>query len=243
VSSYTPTLTALLRAQEGAHALARDQVQLLAISAQHAQDPRCPPLPCVPQEQREVLSVVAGAGASGISDAAATSTGAVLDMIKSANMVHFACHGHQHRTAPHNSHFCLTTGNLSVSELMAVDLQHAFFAFLSACETAKGDPEHADEGVHLAATMLFAGFKSVVATMWCVAHPPALGTDAGADLARRAMNDADGPFVARRFYGRLFEGGGVGLDDVPYALDDAVAALRAQGAPPERWATFIHMGA
>jgi hypothetical protein len=60
---------------------------------------------------------------------------------------------------------------------------------------------------------------------------------------RRALNDADGPYIARRFYGKLFEGQTINLDSIPYALDHAVTALRMSGAPPERWATFIHMGA
>jgi CHAT domain-containing protein len=49
-----------------------------------------------------------------------------------------------------------------------VDMRSAFFAFMSGCETAKGDETHVDEVVHLAATMLFAGLKSLVATMWYV---------------------------------------------------------------------------
>jgi hypothetical protein len=57
------------------------------------------------------------------------------------------------------------------------------------------------------------------------------------------MRDEDGPFVAKHFYEKLFEGNTIGVGVVAYALDDAVRALRAKGAPPERWATFIHMGA
>jgi CHAT domain-containing protein len=45
-------------------------------------------------------------------------------------------------------------------------LKGAYLAFLGACETAKGDREQSDQAIHLAATMLFVGFKSVVATMW-----------------------------------------------------------------------------
>lgn len=37
---------------------------------------------------------------------------------------------------------------------------------LSACETATGDSEQPDQAVHLAAAMLFVGFRSVIATMW-----------------------------------------------------------------------------
>jgi hypothetical protein len=57
------------------------------------------------------------------------------------------------------------------------------------------------------------------------------------------MSDADGPYIARRFYESLFAIGTIDIDTIPYALDDAVSALRASGASPERWATFIHMGA
>jgi hypothetical protein len=59
----------------------------------------------------------------------------------------------------------------------------------------------------------------------------------------RAMGDEDGPYVAKRFYEKLFESESIDVDAVPYALDNAVTALRMNGAPPERWATFIHMGA
>jgi hypothetical protein len=64
-----------------------------------------------------------------------------------------------------------------------------------------------------------------------------------ADRKRRAMNDADGPLVAREFYQQLFQGTTIDIDAVPYALDDAVSALRAKGVSPGQWATFIHVGA
>jgi CHAT domain-containing protein len=55
---------------------------------------------------------------------------------------------------------------ITLSELMPLNLPNAFLAVLSACETAKGDEAQPDQTVHLAAAMLHAGFKSVVATMW-----------------------------------------------------------------------------
>jgi hypothetical protein len=57
------------------------------------------------------------------------------------------------------------------------------------------------------------------------------------------MNDEDGPFIAKHFYERLFAEDVITLDAIPYALDYAVTKLRKSGVPPERWATFIHMGA
>jgi hypothetical protein len=57
------------------------------------------------------------------------------------------------------------------------------------------------------------------------------------------MGDVDGPFVTKYFYKKLFESGTVDFDAVAHALDHAVTELRKSGVPPERWATFIHMGA
>jgi hypothetical protein len=57
------------------------------------------------------------------------------------------------------------------------------------------------------------------------------------------MNDGDGPTIAESFYKKLFESDVINADDIPHALDDAVRLLRETGAPPERWATFMHVGA
>jgi hypothetical protein len=62
-------------------------------------------------------------------------------------------------------------------------------------------------------------------------------------MSSRAMNDTDGPQLAKLFYERLFSADIITLDAIPYALDHAVNELRKSGVPPERWATFIHMGA
>jgi hypothetical protein len=56
------------------------------------------------------------------------------------------------------------------------------------------------------------------------------------------MHDADGPDVARRVYEALFQHDSLNLDDVPYALDEAVESLRKAGVSPARWAPFMHMG-
>jgi hypothetical protein len=57
------------------------------------------------------------------------------------------------------------------------------------------------------------------------------------------MNDGDGPTVAESFYSTLFQSEVISPDAIPRALDDAVRVLRESGAPPERWATFMHVGA
>jgi hypothetical protein len=56
------------------------------------------------------------------------------------------------------------------------------------------------------------------------------------------MHDADGPKVAQAVYQALFRNETLDLDDVPYALDEAVQVLRNAGVPAQRWALFMHMG-
>jgi hypothetical protein len=56
------------------------------------------------------------------------------------------------------------------------------------------------------------------------------------------MNDEDGPKVAQRVYERLFEQEQLDLENIAYALDDAVRMLREAGVPASRWALFVHMG-
>jgi hypothetical protein len=57
------------------------------------------------------------------------------------------------------------------------------------------------------------------------------------------MNDVDGPFVAKRVYSNIFQDGRINLAAVPYALNDAVTALRESGVAASRWATYVHVGA
>jgi CHAT domain-containing protein len=126
-----------------------------------------PRLPNVESETRQVIEVATRAGITvdpyrGDS----TTQNNIATSLKSAQLVHVASHGIQHPSEPLKSGLCLNDGVLTVEHLIKLDLKNAFLAFLSACETAKGDKEQPDQTIHLAATLLFTGFKSVVATMW-----------------------------------------------------------------------------
>jgi CHAT domain-containing protein len=69
--------------------------------------------------------------------------------------------------APLESGLILHDGHrLTVNEIMKQPTPSASLAFLSACETAVGTENLPDEAMHLAASLQFAGFRSVVATMW-----------------------------------------------------------------------------
>jgi CHAT domain-containing protein len=82
-----------------------------------------------------------------------------------AHLFHIASHGVQ-QTDPLKSAFLMQDGGFSIHDLMELSLPHSVLAYLSACETAKGDERAPDQAVHLAASMLFCGFRSVIGTMW-----------------------------------------------------------------------------
>jgi CHAT domain-containing protein len=102
-------------------------------------------------------------------------SGNIAASLDSAQLIHVASHGIQHPSEPLRSGLCPNDGVLTVERLMKLDLNNAFFAFLSACETAKGDKDQSDQTIHLAATLLFTGFKSIVGTMWYVSFSKLVG--------------------------------------------------------------------
>jgi CHAT domain-containing protein len=168
ISSYTPTLTALLRAQKSNPSFRKVDAKLSLVAAMRTQDARLPTLWSVEDEIRCVRTVAQDESIS-IDDRyvdAGTIMDGIANAFESANLAHIACHGIQNSEDALSSGFHLADGTLTVSQLMELDLKNAFFAFLSACETAKGDEKQPDQTVHLAAAMLFVGFRSVVATMW-----------------------------------------------------------------------------
>ena len=90
----------------------------------------------------------------------------VLSDLQEISFAHFACHGQQNTKKPLESALLFHDGQLKVSQIMQQPMPNASLAFLSACETAMGDENLPDEVIHLGATLLFAGFRGVVATMW-----------------------------------------------------------------------------
>jgi CHAT domain-containing protein len=175
VSSYTPTLTALKKARDGQASRLRRDMTMLTVAESHA--PGLPVLVNAVAEVEEVQRISRTASVTLVSSSqpvagssATTTVQSLKESLPLAHIVHLACHGIQKEQDPLLSGFCLGDGKLTVADLMRLKLPRAYLAFLSACETAKGDRDQPDQMVHLAAAMLFCGFRSVIGTMWCVAQ-------------------------------------------------------------------------
>jgi CHAT domain-containing protein len=162
VPSYVPSIGALLHAQQTYKPVRRADAEMLIVAVEHPFEGQA--LPMISEESSTVHAHVSPlAKVVQVSE-----SGDVFKHIQSASILHMACHGTQNLVDALQSGFFLEDELLPVSKLMQLDLPQAFLAVLSACETAKGDASQPDQAIHMAATMLFAGFKSVVATMWSV---------------------------------------------------------------------------
>lgn len=232
--SYIPTLDILLRSRDSFMPIRRESAKVLLAAAPDPDHWRSLPYAALEVETiKQMIPPHAFMTPDGVPPNAISLAhgrrGATVDNVlrtmTDAPLVHLACHGRQDPHNPLASGFVLADGMLTLARLMTLNLPQAFFAYLSACESAKGDTRQPDQAVHLAAAMLFAGFKSVIGTMW-------------------SMSDVDGPVVARRVYAQLFAGDSEFLDPdaIPYALDAAVGQLRAKGLHPSRWAPYVHLG-
>jgi CHAT domain-containing protein len=162
-----------------------------------------------------------------LSEADAT-VAATLEKIKTHSCVHFACHAYQDIDNPLNSGFVLNDGRLTLSDITKIGMGNAELAYLSACQTSAGNEQLSEEAVHLAAGMLAAGFRGVVATMW-------------------PIRDQDAPQVAKDFYDYLLENSsesGIDRSIAARALDHAVRRLRHSVGTSDflAWLPYVYFG-
>ena len=223
VSSYTPTLASLLSIQHRPNS--SSTTQLLAVSQQAT--PALRPLPGTVKEVNAIQALQTLTDRLHVTrlDHQDAMAAAVIECMKECNWIHLACHGIQDVNTPIDSAFLLFDGRLTLKQIMKESFSHTELAFLSACQTAKGDSELPEEAIHLAAGMLMAGYGSVVATMW-------------------SIGDEDAPIVAEQFYKYLIKEADGDSGRAAYALHNAAACLRKDRGEKNfaSWVPFIHLG-
>jgi len=145
--------------------------------------------------------------------------------MESHSWVHLACHAVQDTVEPTKSALCLHDGRLELSAIITKSFPHADLAFLSACQTATGDEKLSEEAIHLAAGLMLAGYRGVIATMW-------------------SIKDHDAPVIADHVYSYLFSDGRPDSTKAALALHHAVKYLRQQVGDLDfmLWVPFIHVG-
>jgi tetratricopeptide (TPR) repeat protein len=223
ISSYTPTVRALLHARRPAPAVAESGSGILVVAMPHT--PGAPDLPGAPRESAwlrarfgpEVLVLSEGSPLATHESVSAAMT--------SYPWAHFACHAASRIDNPSGS--CLLLHDyadrpLTVLAVARLSLDHAELAFLSACSTARSGAALPDEAINLASAFQLAGYRRVVGTLWPV-------------------DDRLAVRLAENFYETL-AGAGTG-EGAAWALHRATSRLRATHADqPSTWAAHLHSG-
>ena len=219
VSSYTPTLRALVdaRARLPAHSPGSPRMLFVGMPT----TPERSPLPNVRKEE-ETVARSFRAHCTRLSGERAVRATVIADL-HDHTWVHFACHGEQDLTDPARGALLLHDGPLTVTALSAQQYRGEV-AYLSGCETAVGGIDLPDEAITLASALHFTGFRHVIATLWSVR-----------DLA--AVR------VAADVYDAVVRNGLPQADGVATALHQAVRRLRdGRRSRPGIWIPFAHTG-
>ena len=225
ISSYTPTLAALIRARQRPSSSESTPPALVAIGQAKPSSSTAPELQTVDAELTLVQSLLPPTMPFSALPSEASTADAALTALRTHAWAHLACHGHPNVEQPFDSSFALSDRAVTVLDVVRAhtDTTTPEFAFLSACHTAVGDAHAPDEIIHLAAAMQFAGFKSVIGTMW-------------------AVDDGMAREMVRAFYTHMFAGGW-DCTQAARAMNKASKSVDKQIVTIDQRIVFIHIGA
>jgi CHAT domain-containing protein/Tfp pilus assembly protein PilF len=182
-------------------------------------------LPAVKQEVAQVRRLLGKQGVAAVLEAEATPERA-RQLAQEARVVHFACHARADNVDPLGSGLLLAPagsdeGLLTAAEVVSRWRLRADVVMLSACETAVGQVRRYEGMYGLARAFLFAGCRSVGASLWRV-------------------DDVS----TARLMGGFYRGYALGVPKAEALRRAQVALLRdRQYADPYYWSCFVLMGA
>ncbi len=216
ISSYLPTVRSLPSPADLADPLPATAVAVAMPSTPDAGDLR--------YTAAEVAHVAARIPGTEVLTGDQATSAAVRGALARHTWAHFACHAvgstaatarlllHDHKHHP-----------LTLRDIAALRNGGAELAYLSACDTAHGPVDLADEAVHLTGTFHLAGYTHVIGTLWAVADQIA------AEVAGIVYDDIATPVPDASL--------------AAPALHHAIREIRARYRDtPALWAAHIHVG-
>ncbi|KAF5320613.1 hypothetical protein D9611_013740 [Ephemerocybe angulata] len=232
VSSYTPTVTAIVDRVKNCRGIDTKASGLFLTS-----QPSAPGASSIHGTTREVRAIFTRAKEHAVRvlklEGDEMSVDRCVESMLDFSSIHLACHGSQNAAEPLQSRFIFHRGSLELGTILKSDLKNADLAFLSACQTSTGDEKISDEAVHLAAGMLAAGYRRVVATMWSIGDRPAqeVATDFYDFIFSRRKGDSGDTFDATLSAHALHHA----TQQLRQRLDNSEHSLLA-------WVPFVHFG-
>lgn len=147
--------------------------------------------------------------------------------LQSCSIAHFACHGQtaEDPLASELYFWDAYRAPFDVATLMNLDIRRCKLAYLSACESGfSSEWKLREEGLHLAGALQLAGIPNIVATWW-------------------KIQDQRSVQVAEDFYTCLMEDERrLDFRNVASALHVAVKKLRDKVNDPFVWGSYVHFG-
>ncbi|KAJ8583497.1 hypothetical protein M405DRAFT_917267, partial [Rhizopogon salebrosus TDB-379] len=221
ISSYTPTLAALIRARQQVAQDATTSPHFVAIGQGNPDKGKV--LLRVAAEVDDVARRVTSILPFTLLMESDATVQRALDALNRHQWVHLACHGMPNRKKPFESSFTMRDGPLTITDIIRPRLHTPEFAFLSACHTTVGYESSPDESIHLAAAMQFSGFRSVIGSMWSV------------------DDEVVGQIVSAFYDNMVDESGKLDCRRAAIALHKAVKTLR-KTIPLEQQIVLVHIG-
>jgi tetratricopeptide (TPR) repeat protein len=228
ISSYSPTLKALIHAYDRASNL--DSASGLESSAMIVCMEHTPGL----LEKKQLINALAECNSvqRGLQNITSEiilnpTRDEVLSGLTRCSIVHFACHGVSDQGDPSKNKLLLRDWRqrpLNFRILSKTEFSRCRLAYLSACGSAENkNLELSDESVHLVGGFQIANVPTVIGTSW-------------------KIDDSESATVVERFYADLLEDADIDIRRASKALHKAVRHQRDNGARPLIWGATIYYG-
>jgi CHAT domain-containing protein len=217
ISSYTPTLSALIASRRpGTQTSARPTL----LVAQPSQSP--------PGAWAETLVIRGLDLQTTCLTSGNMTTTTTLESLQRHRFAHVAYHGTLKTAKPFDASMLFhNRERLTLLDIVRSRLPSGEFAFLPGSHTAElTDGSMPDEVLHISTAVQYSGFRSVIGTMW-------------------GLDDEDGRDLAENFYRSMFSGKkGVEpyYERSARALQHAMQQMR-RSLPLVRWVNYVHYGA
>jgi CHAT domain-containing protein len=169
VFRYAPNARVLSRAQARAGSTAGQAQRVLTVDVPDA--PGRPRLPCASEESD---GVVAWFGPSRTERPSQASRAAVLRVMDTCGIWHFACHGVHRRAEPLESCLLLSDGRLTLRAIFSRSAGPRRLAVLSACRSAAPHESLLDEVVSFPSALLQSGVAGVVCAQFDIVDRAAM---------------------------------------------------------------------
>jgi len=218
VSSYTSSLSALLRAEE-----TRPPAHSRQLIVAMPDTPGHRPLPGISAEVAALDRYLPAAETDKLTGPDATRV-SVLRALATHSRIHFACHGTQHPVEPSRSGLALCDGMLTTTDIASIRSSGPELVVLSACQTATANVRLTDEPKQLFAQLQYLGYRSVISTMWAVTDRAGLQLTQAIYQHLAASADAAASVRAAK------------------TVDQVMRDLRRTNPDPLIWASLVHFG-